>query len=87
VRVRLSYLTCMDDSQTQMPVFLVPNVYDEWLTPPLASDADKEHTLSLLDVVSDQIAATITTYEVDRKVNNSRTLDPLDPGLIEPLVR
>jgi hypothetical protein len=27
----------------------------------------------------------MTTYEVDRRVNNSRTVDPADPTLIQPL--
>jgi hypothetical protein len=31
------------------------------------------------------MASTITGYEVDPKVNNSRTVDPDDPSLIEPL--
>ena len=67
----------------RMPVFLTPDVYDEWLNPvKLTSDADKEHTLSMLEHVSGQVASTITTYEVDRRVNNSRTVDPADPSLI-----
>lgn len=70
----------------RMPVFLVPAVYDEWLNPAkLSADADRDHVLSLLDVVSGQVASTITTYEVDRRVNNSRTVDPLDRGLIDPI--
>lgn len=70
----------------RMPVFLVPGVYDEWLNPAkLTTDGEKEHILSLLDVVSDRVAATITTYEVDRRVNNSRTVDPQDAGLIAPV--
>jgi putative SOS response-associated peptidase YedK len=70
----------------RMPVFLVPEVYDEWLNPAkLESDADREHVLSLLDVVSDRVASTITTYEVDRRVNNSRAVDPMDASLIDPV--
>jgi putative SOS response-associated peptidase YedK len=70
----------------RMPVFLTPDVYDEWLNPAkLASDPEKEHTLALLHSISEQVASTITTYEVDRRVNNTRTVDPLDPGLIEPV--
>jgi len=73
------------DVHDRMPVFLVPGVYDEWLNPAkLATDDDREHVLSLLDVVSDQVASTITTYEVDRRVNNSRTVDPFDSTLLTP---
>jgi len=39
----------------------------------------------MLEKVSDEVAGTITTYQVDRRVNNSRTVDPADPSLIEPL--
>ena len=70
----------------RMPVFLVPTVYDEWLNPAkLETDSEREHVLSLLDVVSDQVASTITTYEVDRRVNNTRTIDPADASLIAPV--
>lgn len=41
--------------------------------------------LGVLDAVSAEIAATLTSHEVDRRVNNSRTVDARDPGLIEPL--
>ncbi len=71
----------------RMPAFLRREDYDEWLAPhKLEADADKERMLSLLRHVSGEVAATITTYEVDRRVNNSRTIDPADPSLIEPLV-
>ena len=70
----------------RMPVFLTPDVYDDWLNPAkLVTDSDKEHTLLMLQSVSEQVASTITTYEVDRRVNNSRTIDPGDPDLIRNL--
>ena len=70
----------------RMPVFLTPDVYDDWLTPTkLVTDADKEHTLLMLASVSEQVAATITTYEVDRRVNNSRTIDLGDPDLVRAI--
>ena len=70
----------------RMPVFLTPDVWDEWLNPhKLESDAGKEHLLALLTAVSAQVAATITSYEVDRRVNNSRNIDEHDPTLIEPV--
>jgi putative SOS response-associated peptidase YedK len=72
----------------RMPAFLTREAYDEWLSPAkLASDADKERMLHLLDAVSTEVAATLTANEVDRRVNNSRTVDPADPGLIAPLAR
>jgi putative SOS response-associated peptidase YedK len=70
----------------RMPAFLTREAYDEWLSPAkLASDADKERMLHLLESVSSEVAASLTGYEVDRRVNNSRTVDPADPGLIAPL--
>jgi putative SOS response-associated peptidase YedK len=70
----------------RMPVFLIPDVYDEWLNPAkLETETDRDHVLSLLEVISDRVASTITTYEVDRRVNNSRTVDPQDAGLIAPV--
>ena len=41
-------------------------------------------SLALLQRVSGDVAATITSYEVDRRVNNSRAIDPRDASLIEP---
>jgi len=70
----------------RMPVFIGEDLYDEWLNPAkLEADADREHLLGVILDASERVAATITTYEVDRRVNNSRTADPLDAGLIAPL--
>lgn len=70
----------------RMPAFLTRAAYDEWLSPAkLASDADKQRMLHLLDAVSVEVAASLTSHEVDRRVNNSRTVDPADPRLIAPL--
>jgi putative SOS response-associated peptidase YedK len=70
----------------RMPVFLTPAAYDEWLNPTkLATEAEKDHVLSLLHTVSERVASTITTYEVDRRVNNARTVDPSDAGLLAPI--
>lgn len=70
----------------RMPVFLTPDVYDDWLAPTkLSTDGEKQHTISMLESVSALVAATITTYEVDRRVNNSRTVDPQDPDLVRAI--
>jgi putative SOS response-associated peptidase YedK len=70
----------------RMPAFLEPDVYSTWLSPEkLADDAQKDEMLALLEHVSAEVASTITTYPVDRKVNNSRTVDPGDETLIAPL--
>jgi putative SOS response-associated peptidase YedK len=70
----------------RMPAFLTPEVYDEWLSPAkLTTDAEREGTLAMLKDVSTGVASTITAYEVDRRVNNSRTADPLDPDLVSPV--
>jgi putative SOS response-associated peptidase YedK len=70
----------------RMPVFLTPDAFDEWLSPEkLATEAEREGMVSLLHDISGGVASTITTYEVDRRVNNSRTVDPQDPDLINPV--
>jgi putative SOS response-associated peptidase YedK len=69
----------------RMPAFLTPEVYDEWLQPSKLDDDQLDHMLELLKSTSAAVASTITTYEVDRKVNNSRTADPSDASLIAPL--
>jgi putative SOS response-associated peptidase YedK len=70
----------------RMPAFLSPDTYDAWLNPAkLATDPEKDGMLAMLRDVASSIASTITTYEVDRRVNNSRTIDPVDAGLIAPL--
>lgn len=71
----------------RMPAFLTRTAYDEWLSPAkLASEGDTQRMLDLLEAVSADVAASLTSYEVDRRVNNSRTVDPTDPQLIAPLV-
>jgi putative SOS response-associated peptidase YedK len=69
----------------RMPAFLTPDLYDRWLdTEKLADDGERDDLLRALDEVSTGVASTITAYEVDRRVNNSRTADPQDASLIEP---
>ncbi len=70
----------------RMPAFLTRDVYDEWLRPEkLADDAEKEHMLAVLAASSDLVARTLVTIDVDRRVNNSRAIDPADPTLIDPV--
>jgi putative SOS response-associated peptidase YedK len=73
----------------RMPVFLMPEVWDSWLDPRKieANSAGQGEILELLDRSSTAVASTITSYAVDRRVNNSRTLDSSDATLIEPLDR
>lgn len=69
----------------RMPVFLGRDVWDEYLSPSKLDDAGKAHMLDLLTDESERMAGTIATYEVDRKVNYTRGVDPSDPSLIEPV--
>jgi putative SOS response-associated peptidase YedK len=70
----------------RMPVFLTADVYDEWLNPQkLTTDSEREHMVHLLNDISTEVASAITAYDVDRRVNNSRTADPLDASLISPI--
>lgn len=70
----------------RMPAFLDPAVYDRWLdSEKITDDAERDDLLAMLDAVSTEAASTVTAHEVDRRVNNSRTADPQDAGLIEPV--
>lgn len=68
----------------RMPAFLTRDAMDAWLEPVKLDRGDRDGMLSLLDGASADIAATITQYVVDRKVNNSRTVDTTDPTVIAP---
>jgi putative SOS response-associated peptidase YedK len=70
----------------RMPVFLTPDSWDEWLSPAkLESPGDRENAVAMLESVSESVAKTITTFAVDRRVNNSRTIDPQDASLVLPV--
>lgn len=69
----------------RMPVFLEQGAWGDYLAPGKLDEAAKSDMVAFLAGESDALAATITAYEVDRRVNNSRTVDPADPTLIQPL--
>jgi putative SOS response-associated peptidase YedK len=70
-----------------MPAFLEPGMYDRWLdSEKVTDDAERDELLAMLEGVSTGVASTITAYEVDRRVNNSRTADPQDAGLLDPVI-
>ncbi len=69
----------------RMPVFLEQEVWDNYLAPVKLDQPGKDAMIDLLTTESERVAPTIQTYLVDRKVNNTRTVDPTDPTLIEPL--
>jgi putative SOS response-associated peptidase YedK len=73
------------DVHDRMPVFLTPDVFDHWLEPGKLDGPQSDEMLAMLHEVSSGVASTITTYEVDRRVNNSRTADSGDPALIAPV--
>lgn len=69
----------------RMPAFLTPDTWDQWLSPEKLTGDRKAETLAMLDHTSADVACTIREHIVDRRVNNSRTADPADPSLIEPM--
>jgi len=77
----------------RMPAFLTRELWDRWLDPvslteagdTAASKENRQQLLGELEHASNAVAATMSTYTVDRRVNNSRTADPRDAGLIEPV--
>ena len=67
----------------RMPTFLLPELWDDWLSPDKLDD--KDAMVEALTTSSEQVAATITTHRVDRKVNSTQKADPSDPSLIAPI--
>ena len=72
-------------STTACPCSSSAMSWDEYLAPVKLDDSGKEEMVALLTAESEKVASTISNYEVDRRVNNSRTVDPTDATLIEPL--
>lgn len=69
----------------RMPVFLTVAAWDTWLNPDRVGKEQAGGLLELLDVESKLVASTLQTRPVSRAINNVRTLNPLDPCLIESI--
>ncbi|MCT2296813.1 SOS response-associated peptidase [Brachybacterium muris] len=69
----------------RMPAFLDEETMGEWLAPGKLEKDEREHLHGLLGAVSEKIAGSLITHPVDRAVNNVRTLDRKDSGLIAPV--
>lgn len=68
----------------RMPAFLTDDAMGQWLEPVTLDRDGRESMLATLDGSSAAVAASIRQHIVDRKVNNSRTVDPTDPTVIAP---
>ena len=68
-----------------MPAFLDAETMGEWLAPRKLEKDEREHLHGLLGEVSEKIAGSLVAHPVDRAVNNVRTLDRKDSGLIVPV--
>ena len=69
----------------RMPVYLPIDAVDHYLDPAKLDAGGMQAMVDFLIAASDQVAPTITEYEVDPRVNNHRRIDPTDPTLVEPL--
>ncbi|WP_308123063.1 SOS response-associated peptidase [Microbacterium marinilacus] len=65
----------------RMPAFLPAATWDDWLDPEPADEGLQQ----LLTDVSEQVAATLRTHIVDRRVNSIRGLDRTDATLVEAI--
>lgn len=74
------------DVHDRMPAFLEEDLMAEWLAPGKLEMGEREQLHGALGGVSEQIAATLVTHPVGRRVNNVRTVDRRDEGLIAPLI-
>ncbi|REJ06300.1 SOS response-associated peptidase [Microbacterium bovistercoris] len=68
----------------RMPAFLTGDALEAWLEPVKLDRSGRDDMLAMLEMGSADVASTITQYVVDRKVNNSRTVDPTDATVIAP---
>ena len=71
----------------RMPTFLTDDGLEEWLAPGRLEKDQKDPLLDHLDDASTTVAGQLATRPVGRQVNDVRTLDRNDPGLIDPLSR
>ena len=71
----------------RMPVFVTPASWNTWLAPEKLEKDQVGDMLDLLDVKSRAVASTLRARPVSRAVNNVRTLDRRDAGLIEAVTR
>lgn len=69
----------------RMPVFLPADAWDEYLSPEALDDAGRAHMVERIHEASDRVAPSITTFEVDPKVNSTRRVNPADASLIKPI--
>ena len=69
----------------RMPVFLPADDWADWLNPAPLDAPAMDETIVRITTASERMAREVTEYEVDRRVNNSRTVDPADPTLVAPV--
>ncbi|WP_188550161.1 SOS response-associated peptidase family protein [Sediminivirga luteola] len=65
----------------RMPAFLTEDLAADWLTP---GPVEGEEWARLLADSAERVADGLEVYEVDRKVNSTRSARWDDPTLIEP---
>lgn len=68
----------------RMPVFLTPEILDEWLAPGSLDPTEAEGLVHLAGEQARQIAATLDSHRVDPRVNSVARIDPSDSTLISP---
>lgn len=76
-----------------MPAFVTPDLWETCLDPaPLTVDEDphasatkRAELLALLEHSSRATARTMRTHRVDRRLNNSRTVDKHDPSILDKI--
>ncbi|MFC7457042.1 SOS response-associated peptidase [Brachybacterium sp. GCM10030267] len=74
------------DVHDRMPAFLDEDLLADWLAPGKLDATGRERLHGELGDVSERQAQTLVTHPVDRRVNNTRTVNRTDPGLIAPLI-
>lgn len=82
-----AYQRSIRDRGVRIAVFVTPASWNTWWTPKKFEKGQFRDVLDLLDGESRAVAPTLRTRPVSRAVNNVRTLDRRDAGLIEAVTR
>jgi len=67
----------------RMPVFLTPDLFNQWLQPTPFGEDDAEGFVELLAGTEERLARAMRTYALDPRINNAAAVDPLDPSLLD----
>lgn len=69
----------------RMPAFLSPSAIEQWIQPRALDSAERASLMELVLDDSAALAGHITSHPVGPAIKNTRTANPADPALIQPM--